>query len=54
MSEREQGPSEDDETERDETVQDLDVPESQGEDVTGGRRDGTITMHDVTGGVISQ
>jgi hypothetical protein len=49
MSEREQKPSEDDETEREETVQDLDVPEGHGEDVTGGRSDGTITLLDYEG-----
>jgi hypothetical protein len=36
MSEYEQSPREGEETEREETVEDLDVPEGQDEDVTGG------------------
>jgi hypothetical protein len=37
MSEHEQRPSKDEETEREETVQDLEAPEEQAEDVTGGK-----------------
>lgn len=36
MSEHEQRPNEDEQGERDETVEDLDMPESDSDDVTGG------------------
>lgn len=39
MSDREQKPKEDDQAERDETVEDLEAPEDQAGEVTGGLSD---------------
>jgi hypothetical protein len=38
MSEHEQRPAEDEQLERDDTIEDLDVPEEQRDDVAGGVR----------------
>jgi hypothetical protein len=48
--EDEQSPTEGEHAERQETVEDLDVPDGEDEQVAGGRSDGQITLHDHAGG----